>query len=95
MGVEALTLPYGEGRFEVACNLLCPDVGSVESIDAKVKEWSAAQVKNEDLVVEKAYRVGTTSDQCLEAISLCDSTEGAIAHDEAVMELLGEYLTQS
>ena len=73
-GVEALTLAYGEGRFEVACNLLYPKVGSVKAIQAKVKEWQS-QLDSQDVIIEKAYRVGTTVDQCREALSLCESQE--------------------
>ena len=35
MGVEALTLPYSEGRYEVACNLLKPSLGGKEDMLAK------------------------------------------------------------
>ena len=94
VGVEALTLPYGNGRYEIACNLLRPHVGSVEALKAKVKEW-ASRTDNKHAEVEKGYRVGTTVDQCLEAISVSDSVEGAIEHDEAVMERFREYLNNS
>jgi hypothetical protein len=87
LGVEALTLPYGEGIYEVACNLLRPDAVPPKALEAKVKEW-ASWTDNDHVVVEKAYRVGTTVDQCLEALSISDSVEGAIEHDEAVMERL-------
>lgn len=92
-GVEALTLAYGEGRFEVACNLLSPQVGSADVIKAKVKEWQS-QLDNQDVIVEKAYRVGTTADQCLEALSLCESQETAIEHDKVVFQRLKEYLSE-
>lgn len=39
VGVEALTLPYSNDRFEAACNLLQPTVGTADCILAKVKEW--------------------------------------------------------
>jgi len=39
IGVEALTLPYSEDRFEVACNLLQPNIGSADCVMKKVKEW--------------------------------------------------------
>lgn len=38
-GVEALTLPYSDGRWEVACNLLCPEKASAADIDRMVAEW--------------------------------------------------------
>jgi glutamate formiminotransferase len=93
-GVEALTLSYGKGRFEVACNLLRPDVGSAEAIEAKVNKWTSETMKAQpsDQLVEKAYRVGTTVDQCLEAISLSDSLESAIEYDDAVMERFKGYI---
>jgi len=92
LGVEALTLPYGEGMYEVACNLLRPDVGSAEAIHIKVKEWAAQQ---REVFLEKSYRVGTTVDQCLEAVRLSDSIEDAIEYDEAVMDRLRENLDDS
>ena len=91
LGVEALTLPYGEGRFEVACNLLRPDVGSAEAIIAEVNEW-VTQFDSDHVVVEKMYRVGTTVEQCWEAARLSESMEAAVEYDEAVMERLREYL---
>ncbi len=39
IGVEALTQPYSEDRFEVACNLLQPNIGSADCVMKKVKEW--------------------------------------------------------
>lgn len=93
-GVEALTLPYGEGRYEVACNLLCPDVGSVGEIKAMVNKW-AQSVEDEDAIVEKAYRVGTTVDQCLDALWLSDSIEDAIEYDELVMKRFRKDLNGS
>jgi glutamate formiminotransferase len=93
-GVEALTLPYGKGRFEVACNLLRPDVGSVEAIESRVNQWESETMKARpsDQLVEKAYRVGTTIDQCLEAISLSDSLERATEYDDTVMERFQGYI---
>jgi hypothetical protein len=93
-GVEALTLPYTEGRYEVACNLLRPDVGSAEVIKAKVNEWASQTMKASPShkLVEKAYRVGTTVDQCLEAVSLSDSLESVTEYDDAVMERFRGYI---
>lgn len=85
-GVEALTLPYGEGRYEVACNLLCPNLGSVDAIDSKLKEWATERVENEHVVLEKAYRVGTTVDQCLEALRISNSGEESIKYDAMVLQ---------
>jgi hypothetical protein len=41
LGVEALTLPYSNGRWEVACNLLMPHEkeGTVDCIMEQVNEW--------------------------------------------------------
>ena len=91
-GVEALTLPYGEGRYEVACNLLRPQEGSSEAITAKAKEWQS-KVGRSDVVVEKSYRVGKTADQCLEAVSFSDTNGTAREYDQAVLQRLREYLT--
>jgi hypothetical protein len=39
IGVEGLTLPYSEGRYEVACNLLHPKEGSSDDILRVLDEW--------------------------------------------------------
>uniref|UniRef100_A0A7S3V976 Formiminotransferase N-terminal subdomain domain-containing protein n=1 Tax=Chaetoceros debilis TaxID=122233 RepID=A0A7S3V976_9STRA len=39
VGVEALTLPYSNDRYETACNLLRPGVGSANDIETVVEEW--------------------------------------------------------
>ena len=79
-GVEALTLPYSHGRWEVACNLLQPSLGSTEAMDQKVQEWVQQQPRLEEekddddshfhRYVEQAYRVGTTAEQCLDALDM-------------------------
>ena len=65
IGVEALTLPYSENRYEVACNLLRPNLGSADCIMEKVHEWvreqpqiietgdsESAQVENNGSIVQ-------------------------------------------
>lgn len=89
LGVEVLTLPYSKGRYEVACNLLRPDVGSAEAIHARVREWDAQQHKR---LVETEYRVGTTVEQCIEALSLSDSVQSTTEHDDVVMERFKGYI---
>ena len=46
LGVEALTLSYSLNRYEVACNLLRPDLpnGNSDSILEKVDEWVKEQI---------------------------------------------------
>lgn len=98
-GVEALTLPYSKGRFEIACNLLRPDVGSSDAIDACVETWAQDFLKvlpsyqDQSDLVETAYRVGTTAEQCLEALSKSESLELISIHDEAVTERFKGYLS--
>lgn len=78
-GVEALTLPYSDDRWEVACNLLQPNIGSAEEVQRVVDEWSdeqrniergTTQSEDSSTLVEIGYRVGTTASQCLEVIEL-------------------------
>ena len=76
-GVEALTLPYSNGQFETACNLLQPQIGSAEAIQGRVQEW-VSRMANDDgniegdmeYFVEKTYRVGTTVKECLSVLDL-------------------------
>lgn len=100
-GLEALTLPYSNGRFEVACNLLQPHIGSTHAIENKVKEWAAKVIHQapekgrsvEDLV-ETAYRVGTTEAQCVETLSsaLDPYNEILKEHDNQILNRFKTYL---
>mmetsp|Transcript_27424 Transcript_27424/g.80662 ORF Transcript_27424/g.80662 Transcript_27424/m.80662 type:complete len:380 (-) Transcript_27424:294-1433(-) len=90
-GVEALTLPYSEGRFEVACNLLRPDVGSVSALLLRLESWVSQQQRDQldkaDLV-DDAYRVGTTSKQCRDIL-----IEASIdAHENEVVERFKTFI---
>lgn len=98
LGVEGLTLPYGNGRYEMAGNLLRPDVGSSDAVLTKLDEWVEQTLKElpfdqKSDLVEIAYRVGTTSEQCLNGLAQCESPEDIIRHDQQVTEQFRTYLT--
>jgi glutamate formiminotransferase len=82
VGVEALTLPYGDGCWEVAMNLLRPNL--VPSIQQIVSKWKEGTVL-------KAYRVGSTVEQCQRSLLLEDRK----SHDASVMKQLEMYLLES
>ena len=74
-GVEALTLPYSDHRYEVACNLLQPknERGNANAILKVVQDWEHSMMEEmrsgEDNIkpmkfVDCAYRVGTTEELC-------------------------------
>jgi hypothetical protein len=97
LGVEGLTLPYDNGQYEMAGNLLRPDVGSSQAILAKLDQWVEQKLKESPYhrksdLVETAYRVGTTAEQCLQVMAQCSSLEAIIHHDERVAELFRGYL---
>jgi hypothetical protein len=86
--VEALTLPYSRGRWEVACNLLRPNTTTTaRHVQDAVQEWERRQIArliedDDSLIsdttarpplklVEQCYRVGTTTEQCLQALISC------------------------
>ena len=97
LGVEGLTLPYDNGRYEMAGNLLRPDVGSSEAILAKLDQWVEQKLKElpyhqKGDLVETAYRVGTTAEQCLHVMAQCDSLEVIFHHDQRVVERFRGYL---
>lgn len=75
VGVEALTLPYGEGCWEVAMNLLAPNL--VPQIETVVNEWKEGTVL-------QSYRVGSTVEQCRRCIFLQDRQ----SHDASLMKQL-------
>ena len=88
-GVEALTLPYSNGRWEVACNLLQPEIGSTAEIDKIVNIWEREVGEN---YVDTAYRVGTTAEQSLNAITNFDCTAW-LEYDSKVEDRLRSYLS--
>lgn len=99
--VEALTLAYhdhhsslqdhedGESSatiYEVACNLLDPSVTSTQDIDERVRTWCHPAAKDTKI---RGYRVGTTAQQCLEALErVSQNEEAAVAHDDQVRQRL-------
>eukprot|EP00543_Licmophora_paradoxa_P011633 CAMPEP_0202472116 /NCGR_PEP_ID=MMETSP1360-20130828/86719_1 /ASSEMBLY_ACC=CAM_ASM_000848 /TAXON_ID=515479 /ORGANISM="Licmophora paradoxa, Strain CCMP2313" /LENGTH=147 /DNA_ID=CAMNT_0049098445 /DNA_START=129 /DNA_END=572 /DNA_ORIENTATION=+ len=104
LGVEGLTLPYSDSRYEVACNMLRPDVGSATAIQNIVQEWVEENRKetsptspcgSEIELVDTMYRVGTTAEMCLEVLSVCQDDSGRAEHDSRVSEKLRAYLDVS
>jgi Formiminotransferase domain, N-terminal subdomain len=119
--VEALTLSYSRGRWEVACNLLRPITSTTaRHIETVVQQWQRRQqlqtnslrANNDDsscdaaetptsspptlLLVEQCYRVGTTTEQCLQALISCANDKVNLRkHDEIVAIKLKEFLQQS
>jgi glutamate formiminotransferase len=93
-GVEALTLPYSNDRYEVACNLLRPDTTGATAMEIQdvVDDW---ELEHGRRLVERGYRVGTTAKQCLQAldrVALCD--EERQAHDDEVAQRFRDYFDQ-
>ena len=114
-GVEALTLPYKGDCWEVACNLLHPtrkppSGASTLDMDRVVKEWEQEEDSQPwqsktvgeamTTLVDNAYRVGTTSTQCLDVLaSLTSDTsqqqeERRNQHDSKVQEQFQKYMQE-
>ena len=93
--VEALTLAYGQDQYEVACNLLHPSATSVKDIEDRAKDWEQQQNNGDGLgLVDTAYRVGTTTDLCLEALQDVSTAQGELAHNQRVLERLeGDFFS--
>ena len=99
-GVEALTLPYSDGRWEVACNLLRPDLTSTERVQQEVDKWEQEQQQQQQQtsfpmhsLVEKGYRVGTTAEQCIQALSLCSCEHHhREQYDQSVLDNFRNYI---
>jgi len=87
-GVEALTLPYSHGRWEVACNLLQPQVGSMEYIQQVCTDW---ELENGH-VIESIYRVGTTEDQCLHVLNDIQEEEEITKHETGVVNRFQTFI---
>jgi hypothetical protein len=98
LGFEGLTLPYSNGRYEIAGNLLRPDVGSSEAVVAKLDEWVEQKLKElpfdkKSDLVDEAYRVGTTRDTCMDSLGQSGSAEAIAHHDQQVTQRFKQYLT--
>lgn len=105
VGVEALTLPYSNNRFETACNLLQPNIGSSECVLKKVNEWieEQEQQSNNDegksvksnnaykYYIDDAYRVGTTEEQCMNTLAKIKDS-GFEVHDNMVRKNFENFL---
>jgi len=104
VGVEALTLPYSDGRFEVACNLLqVGNGGTAEEVERRLSRWVEEMAMagggggngvelGRGEFVEEGYRVGTTVDQC-QAVMGGSGDEGVMdAHDSKILDQLRSYL---
>lgn len=87
VGVEALALPYTEGRWEVACNLLQPSTGTSDMILQEAERWAREQDWSH--LIEGGYRVGTTADQCMKVLDR--PTTELIQHDQMVYERFAAY----
>lgn len=98
-GVEALTLPYSGGRYEVACNLLYPEKGNVHDIISKIDEWLQSFNDEHNLqskrsmYIEVAYRVGTTMKQCNDVLEQDESF--LEQHDKNVLENFISYFEET
>jgi hypothetical protein len=101
-GVEALTLAYSGNRWEVACNLLRPDLASAQDIQAVVDTWELEQHAQagrtpapgaQENLVERGYRVGTTVEQCLEALERTTCTaKSEQMYNQMVRDRFERYL---
>jgi glutamate formiminotransferase len=79
--VEALTLPYSNDRYEVACNLLNPTLTSAQDIVDRIQSW---QYVDQNLV-ETCYRVGTTAEMCWDALESTQTPDGEQRYNEQVL----------
>ena len=91
VGVEALTLPYSENRFEVACNLLQPTKGTASMVEESAREW--ARANGGESMIDEAYQVGTTEQQCMEVLSL--QADDLDKHERRVYQNFAKFLASS
>jgi glutamate formiminotransferase len=90
-GVEALTLPYSQSRFEVACNLTKPKSASAQSVDDRVQLWT--RTKGNADMVETSYRVGTTAEQCLLTLKNADQDPAFLnQHNQLTLDIFKLYV---
>ena len=102
-------IDHGGNVYEVACNLLEPKIGSVEKIEEELEKWIQKQKQqrskdddedtndlyNRSYFIEKAYRVGTTAQQCLSVLTNADEDNNYwVQYDEQVLSRFNEFLGQ-
>jgi len=97
LGVEALTLPYSNERWEVACNLKHPEKeeGSSAAIAKAAEDWEKEQEQTlaHSNFVECSYRVGSTEEMCWNILSLNGNDEALMKnHDEGVVQRLKDFI---
>jgi glutamate formiminotransferase len=101
---------HGGNVFEVACNLTEPKTGSVEKMEEELEKWIEQQKQqqhstddkdnndqyyNRDYFIEKAYRVGTTEEQCLTVLKEGnDDDEYWMQYDQQVFSRFKGFLGQ-
>eukprot|EP00985_Skeletonema_marinoi_P001194 scaffold476_cov77-Skeletonema_marinoi.AAC.9 len=98
---------HGGNVYEVACNLLEPKIGSVEQIEVELEKWIQQQKQqllskddgddmndqyDRDYFIEKAYRVGTTEEQCLSLLKNADDDEYWMRYDQQVFSRFNAFL---
>ena len=97
----------GGNVYEVACNLLEPKLGSVDKIELELEKWIQKQKQqllqddedvndqyNRDYFIEKAYRVGTTEEQCLSVLKNADEDGYWMQYDQQVFSRFNDLLGQ-
>eukprot|EP00980_Cylindrotheca_fusiformis_P027806 scaffold22560_cov135-Cylindrotheca_fusiformis.AAC.17 len=89
--VEALTLPYKHNRFEVACNLLSPAVTSSSHIDDRVVKFFFQNSMDVHSMVQASYRVGTTEEECLQALELEQGNRNSSLRNERNRMVLQKF----
>lgn len=85
--VEALTLPYSNNRYEVACNLVNPIVTNTNDVQERVRQYLEVEP-----FLETCYRVGTTEEQCLNALEETQTDVEKEKYNRRVQEQLKGYL---
>lgn len=90
--VEALTLPYKDNRFEVACNLLNPRISSSKAIDDRAAAFFSKKNLEYASMVGASYRVGPTEAQCLQALMEQSSDKYSLL-EEGNQRLLQQFQT--
>ena len=91
-GIEALMLPYSNGQWEVACNLLRPSQSStMQDVQNAVNEWDTQQ--EDHSFVEKQFRVGASLMQYLVALEVtCSDLIRWKMHDQDVQAAFKGYM---
>jgi Formiminotransferase domain, N-terminal subdomain len=91
--VHAMSLPYSDERYEIACLLQRPDVSNAAKVQSVI--YNYVKTCKDDIAIEKSYRLRPMAVQSVEILRHVSRSDTARQeHDEKLARNLLSYLQQ-